>query len=61
LSRVRELFQQAAEEETPKKSRADLMRNVDANYYGYMDDDDGLLVPLEKAEEVLAIQRINAV
>ena len=59
LPGVRELFQQAAEEEVPKKSRADLMRNVDADYYGYMDDDDGLLVPLEKAEELAAIARIN--
>jgi len=37
------------------------MRNVDADYYGYMDDDDGLLIPLEKAEEKLSIARINAV
>jgi len=59
LPGVRELFQQAAEEDLPRKSRADLMRNVDADYYGYMDDDDGLLIPLEKAEEEKAIARIN--
>jgi pre-mRNA-splicing factor ISY1 len=58
---VRELFQQAADEENPKKSKTELMRNVNAHYYGYMDDDDGLLVPLEKSEEQLAMERINSV
>lgn len=37
------------------------MQNVDAAYYGYMDDDDGLLIPLEKAEEEISIRKINAV
>ncbi|KAF7633205.1 AP-2 complex subunit alpha [Meloidogyne graminicola] len=59
LPGVRELFQKAIES-TPKKTRAELMRNVDADYYGYMDDDDGLLIPLEKVEEKQAIARINA-
>ncbi len=27
------------------------MKFIDADYYGYLDDDDGLLGPLEKAEE----------
>lgn len=37
------------------------MKNVDADYYGYMDDDDGLLVPLEKVAEEkakLAIKKV---
>lgn len=59
LPGVRELFQQAAEEELPRKSRAELMRNADADYYGYMDDDDGLLVPLEKIDEEKTIEKIN--
>ncbi|KAI1723324.1 isy1-like splicing family domain-containing protein [Ditylenchus destructor] len=59
LPGVRELFQKAAEDEPPRKTRGELMKNVDAGYYGYMDDDDGLLVPLEKAEEEKAINRIN--
>ncbi len=25
-----------------------MMKNIDADYYGYMDDDDGLLVPIEE-------------
>uniref|UniRef100_A0A915DIR6 Uncharacterized protein n=1 Tax=Ditylenchus dipsaci TaxID=166011 RepID=A0A915DIR6_9BILA len=59
LPGVRELFQKAAEEEPRHKTRGELMRNVDADYYGYMDDDDGLLVPLEKAEEEKAIRKIE--
>ncbi|KFM77567.1 Pre-mRNA-splicing factor ISY1-like protein, partial [Stegodyphus mimosarum] len=26
-----------------------MMKNIDADYYGYRDDDDGILIPLEKA------------
>jgi len=59
LPGVRELFQKAAEEEPGRKTRGELMRNVDADYYGYMDDDDGLLIPLEKTEEENAIRKIN--
>ncbi|KOB66674.1 Pre-mRNA-splicing factor ISY1-like protein [Operophtera brumata] len=35
----------------PRRTRADLMRDVDADYYGYRDDDDGMLLPLEKEAE----------
>lgn len=27
------------------------MKDIDADYYGYMDDDDGILVPLEQRAE----------
>lgn len=27
------------------------MKNIDADYYGYRDDDDGILIPLEKQKE----------
>ena len=30
-----------------KKTRAELMKDVDAQYYGFRDDDDGLLVRLK--------------
>eukprot|EP00794_Sanderia_malayensis_P020341 gene20341-22344_t len=46
LPGVRELFDQ----EPPKpvrKTRAELYKDVDADYYGYRDEDDGVLVPLE--------------
>lgn len=33
-----------------------MMKDIDADYYGYMDDDDGILVPLElKAEKLCMI------
>jgi pre-mRNA-splicing factor ISY1 len=35
--------------------RAELMKDIDAQYYGYRDDDDGLLVPLEVEAEREAI------
>lgn len=47
---VRELFDQAPPP-PPRKSRTELMRDIDADYYGYRDDDDGLLLPLEKKAE----------
>lgn len=27
------------------------MKEIDADYYGYRDDDDGILIPLEEKEE----------
>lgn len=33
------------------------MKNIDADYYGYMDDDDGLLVPNEEKCEKEAIRK----
>lgn len=56
LPGVRELFEQEPPP-PPRKTRAELMRDVDADYYGYRDDDDGVLAPLEEKAERLAIQR----
>lgn len=54
LPGVRELFEQ--EPPPPmRKTRAELMKDVDADYYGYRDDDDGILVPLEERAERQAI------
>lgn len=55
LPGVRELFEKPDSGDAAKKNRADLMKNIDADYYGYMDDDDGLLIPLEQEEERRAI------
>ena len=50
LPGVRELFQQ--EPPKPKrKTRGELSKLVDADYYGYRDDDDGVLAPLEAEME----------
>lgn len=54
LPGVRELFEQ----EPPKvvrRTRAQLHKDVDADYYGYRDEDDGVIVPLEIEAEKRAI------
>jgi pre-mRNA-splicing factor ISY1 len=30
-----------------RKTRAEMMKNIDEEYYGYRDEDDGVIVPLE--------------
>ncbi|XP_017777343.1 PREDICTED: pre-mRNA-splicing factor ISY1 homolog [Nicrophorus vespilloides] len=55
LPGVRDLFEQEPPP-PPRKTRAEMMKDIDADYYGYMDDDDGILVPLETASEKKAIQ-----
>jgi len=40
-----------------KKQRGELLKNIDADYYGYMDDDDGLLIPNEEKCEKEAIRK----
>lgn len=34
-----------------RKTRGELAKFVDADYYGYRDEDDGIIVPLEQEEE----------
>eukprot|EP00093_Oithona_nana_P008470 08470.XXX_528506_529330_1 [CDS] Oithona nana genome sequencing. len=59
LPGVRELFE-AEKPEQPKKSRAELMKDIDAAYYGYRDDEDNLLVPLEiEAEKAAVAQAVK--
>jgi len=59
LPGVRELFEPDVSH-VPKKTRGELMRDVDADYYGYRDDDDGLLEPLEREAEAIAIAKLEA-
>ncbi|CAF4618696.1 unnamed protein product [Rotaria sp. Silwood1] len=56
LPGVRELFDQEPPP-PPKKQRGEMMKNIDADYYGYMDDDDGLLIPSEEKCEKEAIRK----
>jgi pre-mRNA-splicing factor ISY1 len=55
LPGVRELFQ-PKEQKAPKRTRAELYRDIDADYYGYRDDEDGILVRMEAEAERRAIQ-----
>lgn len=57
LPGVRELFQQAPPP-PPRKTRADLIKNINADYYGYRDEDDGILIPmeLEKQKKTVALK-----
>ncbi|XP_051967732.1 pre-mRNA-splicing factor ISY1 homolog isoform X1 [Xyrauchen texanus] len=50
LPGVRELFEKEPVP-TPRRTRAELMKDIDAEYYGYRDEDDGALVPLEQEYE----------
>jgi len=59
LPGVRELFERGVVSEAPRKNRAEMMKDIDADYYGYMDDDDGLLLPLEQAEERVARAKLE--
>lgn len=34
-----------------RKTRGELMKHIDADYYGYRDEDDGRIVPLEQEME----------
>lgn len=54
LPGVRELFEKLVPE-TLKRTRGDLHKLIDADYYGYKDEDDGLLVKLEAQQEKKAV------
>ncbi|KAF2358415.1 Pre-mRNA-splicing factor Isy1 [Trinorchestia longiramus] len=57
LPGVRELFEQEPAA-PPRRTRADLMKHIDADYYGYRDDDDGVLAPLEQEVEQQAVRQL---
>jgi pre-mRNA-splicing factor ISY1 len=54
LPGVRELFEQPPPK-AARKTRGELAKMVDADYYGYRDEDDGVIVPLEQERETQAI------
>ncbi|XP_046918155.2 pre-mRNA-splicing factor ISY1 homolog [Dermatophagoides farinae] len=57
LPGVRELLAQETIQ-VPKKTKAELMRSIDADYYGYRDEDDGVILKEEahvQREELLRL------
>jgi pre-mRNA-splicing factor ISY1 len=52
---VKELLEAAQPLPSTKKQRSELRKNVDADYYGYRDEDDGLLLEYEEAQEEIAM------
>ena len=40
------------------RTRADIYKNITPDYYGYRDDDDGLLTPLESQREVIIVENV---
>lgn len=62
LPGVRELFNQEPPA-LPKKTRAELMRSIDADYYGYRDEDDGVILKEEakiQREELLKLTKADS-
>ena len=54
LPGVRELFaeqEEFEEQRRKRRTRGDMYKNLTPDYYGYRDDDDGILVPKEKIVE----------
>lgn len=58
LPGVRELWAQEPPKPT-KRTRGELARLVDADYYGYRDDDDGILILQEAEQERAAMARAS--
>jgi len=59
LPGVKELFSKPPPERQ-KRTRGEMMKGIDADYYGYRDDDDGVLEPLESAAEAERLQTLKA-
>jgi pre-mRNA-splicing factor ISY1 len=54
---VKELLESAKPLPSTKKQRGELRKNVDADYYGYRDEDDGMLLEYEEVQEEIAMGR----
>ncbi|KAI8330928.1 Isy1-like splicing factor [Blakeslea trispora] len=57
LPGVRELFEKAASEAQPR-TRTEINRHIDADYYGYRDEEDGQLIEYEEALENELLQKL---
>lgn len=52
---VKELLEAAKPLPSTKKQKSELQRSVDADYYGYRDEEDGSLLEYEEAQEEIAM------
>jgi len=57
LPGVKDLFYQPKTSPITKRTRGEMYRGVDADYYGWRDDDDGLLVKLEAKQSKIWVQQ----
>lgn len=57
LPGVRELFETEAVPEAPRKTRKQLFKNIQPDYYGWRDEEDGMLLLVEQEAEFEAQQR----
>jgi len=57
LPGVRELFETEQVPEAPRKTRKQLFKNIQPDYYGWRDEEDGMLLLAEQGAEVMAQQK----
>lgn len=57
LPGVRELFEADVIPEAPRKTRKQLFKNIQPDYYGWRDEEDGMLVLAEQQFEMEAVQK----
>ncbi|CAO3628925.1 unnamed protein product [Cunninghamella echinulata] len=58
LPGVRELFEQEATGPVGI-SRTEMYKNIDADYYGYRDEEDGVLLEIEKQYEEQLVEKLS--
>jgi len=57
LPGVRELFETEVVPEAPRKTRKQLFKNIQPDYYGWRDEEDGMLLLAEQEAELAAVQK----
>merc|ERR1719252_431592 len=57
LPGVRELFEKEEPPEAPRKSRMQLFKNIQPDYYGWRDEEDGMLLLAEQEAELEAVKK----
>merc|ERR1712083_818444 len=57
LPGVRELFETEVVPEAPRKTRKQLFKNIQPDYYGWRDEEDGELILVEQEAEHAAVQK----